>query len=94
MQTKPKEYKRLIVAVPIPNEVNQVSNHLLSAEGYCTCGRLITTLDAKLVLLTAVPAKGVMIAGAYCLPCSNRINRCLASLKNVVYTGFDKERLQ
>lgn len=79
--------QRLAVKIPIPLVAKQVADHLMDSEGTCTCGRIMRKLDAKLVMMTAVPSKNALLAAAYCLPCSGIINRALASLKSVVYTG-------
>lgn len=79
--------KRLAVKIPLPSEAQQISNYLLNGEGTCTCGRVLRNIDAKLILMTAIPTRGLLLAGAYCLNCSNMINKTLELLRHTLHTG-------
>lgn len=81
--------QRLAIKTALPIEVQQICNTLMDMEGLCTCGRIMRRLDAKLILMTAVPSKGQILVGAYCLPCSGQINRTLKGLRSVMYSGTE-----
>jgi hypothetical protein len=85
---------RLAVKISLPIVVQQICNSIIDSEGTCTCGRVMRRLDAKLVMMTAVPSQGQMVAAAYCLPCSTVINNALRGLRNVTYTGVETAPLE
>lgn len=63
----------------------QSSRMMLNSEGTCACGRVLTTLTPKFILINAVPSLGQMAMAAYCSPCSQRINRVLKNLHKSIY---------
>lgn len=81
--------QRLAVKIPLPSEARQIANHLIDSEGTCRCGRVLRKLDAKLVLMTAVPSQSTLLAAAYCIMCSRTINQTLFNLSQAVYTGAE-----
>ena len=82
-------FPRLVLKVPLAKEQSQVVNYLMDAEGLCTCDRFLKRTDGKLCLAQIntnffpVPEhRNLLVIGAYCFECANKINETLKSLKN------------
>lgn len=78
---------RLAYKIHTSAEVQHVSTFLLNGEGTCACGRVLRKLDAKFILINAIPTVEMMVIAAYCHECSQMINKTLKSCQRVIYAS-------
>lgn len=69
----------------IPSELGQLIARMRDSDGLCTCGRYLSSLDAKFILVNPVMSKGKMAIAAYCFECFMRVNGALKECRNRGY---------
>lgn len=76
----------LAKAIALPAEMGALIAKMRQSDGLCTCGRYLSSLDAKFILANPIPTKGVVVVAAYCFSCFSIINGALGRCKNQAYT--------
>lgn len=76
--------KRQVEVIATPIDVHQVIHSLMNSKGTCTCGRVLSSIDAKFILINALPSQSKMIIAAYCFNCANHINHAIKLCRSVI----------
>lgn len=69
----------------MPSELGLLCTKMLDSDGLCACGRYLSSLDAKFILVNPIPSKGKIVVGAYCYSCFSQINSVLKRVKDQAY---------
>lgn len=74
-----------IKTLAMPPELGALCARMLDSDGLCACGRYLSSLDAKFILVNPIPSKGKIVVGAYCYSCFSQINSVLKRVKDQAY---------
>ncbi len=72
-------------AIAIPQELGHLIAAMRDSDGLCACGRYLSSLDAKFILVNPIMKLGKMAVAAYCFECFNEINDALKRCRDRGY---------
>lgn len=83
MQTLTRQPFFDVLAMPM--ELGARIERMINSDGLCACGRYLSSLDGKFILVNPIPSKGKIVVGAYCYDCASHINKTLKMCKDAAY---------